>query len=349
MNAHHVPVIDGHNDLPWEARVHRGYSVEGIDQELPQTLQTDIPKLRRGHYAAQFWSAWVDSELQGGDAVIATIEQIDFIHRLVARYPETFAWAPTGSAMRAAVERGRIGSVIGIEGGHQIAANLAVLRQYARLGVRYMTLTWNRSTEFADAAVGEKLWHGLNDLGREVVAEMNAIGMLVDLSHVSAETMRDALAVSTRPVIFSHSSCFAINPHPRNVPEDVQHMLADNGGVQMITFVPSFVSSEYWEWARAGRTGEPPEVTVSDVADHVEQAREVMGVDHIGVGGDFDGSARMPRGLANAGEYPQLFDELRRRGWSTADLEKLGWQNILRVLEDSDGAYLNFIGHTVLR
>ena len=340
-----IPVLDGHNDLPWEARSERGYSVEGIDQELPQTLQTDIPKLRRGNYAGQFWSAWVHSDLQGGEAVVATLEQIDFIHRMISRYPETFAWAPTAALVRASRDSGKIGSLIGIEGGHQIAGNLAVLRQYARLGVRYMTLTWNRSTEFADAAVGERLWHGLNDLGREVVAEMNRIGMLVDLSHVSAETMRDALMVSAKPVMFSHSSSFAINPHPRNVPEDVQRMLVGNGGVQMITFVPSFISHDFWQWEVNGRQGEAPQVTVSDVADHVEQARDVMGVDHIGVGGDFDGTSQMPDGIAHVGEYQNLFEELSHRGWSQEDLQKLGWLNALRVLEDSDPDWLAFMKH----
>lgn len=233
-----IPVFDGHNDLPWESRDNRHYSVEGIDQELPQTLHTDIPKLRRGGYLAQYWSAYVHSDYAGGDAVIATLEQIDFVHRMCARYPETFKLATTADDVRAAQDEGRIASLIGIEGGHQIANNMAVLREYARLGVRYMTLTWNNTNEFADAAVGEHKWHGLNDRGREIVAEMNHIGMIVDLSHVSADTMRDALAASKLPVMFSHSSCFSVNPHPRNVPEDVQRMLADNDGVQMITAVP---------------------------------------------------------------------------------------------------------------
>lgn len=215
-----IPVFDGHNDLPWESRDNRHYSVEGIDQELPQTLHTDIPKLRRGGYLAQYWSAYVHSDYAGGDAVIATLEQIDFVHRMCARYPETFKLATTADDVRAAQDEGRIASLIGIEGGHQIANNMAVLREYARLGVRYMTLTWNNTNEFADAAVGEHKWHGLNDRGREIVAEMNHIGMIVDLSHVSADTMRDALAASKLPVMFSHSSCFSVNPHPRNVPED---------------------------------------------------------------------------------------------------------------------------------
>lgn len=254
-----IPVFDGHNDLPWESRDNRHYSVEGIDQELPQTLHTDIPKLRRGGYLAQYWSAYVHSDYAGGDAVIATLEQIDFVHRMCARYPETFKLATTADDVRAAQDEGRIASLIGIEGGHQIANNMAVLREYARLGVRYMTLTWNNTNEFADAAVGEHKWHGLNDRGREIVAEMNRIGMIVDLSHVSADTMRDALAASKLPVMFSHSSCFSVNPHPRNVPEDVQRMLADNDGVQMITAVPGFVSAAVHEWVAAGEQGPPPQ------------------------------------------------------------------------------------------
>ena len=279
-----IPVFDGHNDLPWESRDNRHYSVEGIDQELPQTLHTDIPKLRRGGYLAQYWSAYVHSDYAGGDAVIATLEQIDFVHRMCARYPETFKLATTADDVRAAQDEGRIASLIGIEGGHQIANNMAVLREYARLGVRYMTLTWNNTNEFADAAVGEHKWHGLNDRGREIVAEMNHIGMIVDLSHVSADTMRDALAASKLPVMFSHSSCFSVNPHPRNVPEDVQRMLAD-----------------------------------------------------------YDGTGAMPTGMEDVGKYQNLFEELRSRGWSEDDLNKLGWRNALRVLEANDGAYKAFM------
>ena len=338
-----VPVFDGHNDLPWEARVNRGYSVEGIDQELPQTLHTDIPKLRRGGYLAQYWSGYVDADHLGADAVVATLEQIDFVHRMCARYPETFKCATTADDVRAAQTEGRIASLIGIEGGHQIANDLAVLREYARLGVRYMTLTWNNTNEFADAAVGEHKWGGLNDRGREVVAEMNRIGMIPDISHVSADTMRAALAASDKPIMFSHTSCFAINPHPRNAPDDVLEKLAANDGVIMITSVPGFVSEARAQWWRDGGKGEAPEVTVAMVADHVEHAREVAGVDHIGVGGDFDGTDVMPVGLEDVGLYQNLFDELRDRGWSEADLDKLGYQNALRVLEANDDAYKAFM------
>ncbi|MCH4209351.1 dipeptidase [Bifidobacterium sp.] len=343
MNEVIIPVIDGHNDLPWESRANRGYSVEGIDQELEQTLHTDIPKLRRGGYLAQFWSAYVHSDFEGGDAVIATLEQIDFIHRMCARYPGSFKLATSAKDVLAARDEGRIASLIGIEGGHQIANNMAVLREYARLGVRYMTMTWNNTNEFADASVGEHKWHGLNDRGREIVAEMNRIGMIVDLAHVSPDTMRDALEASQLPVMFSHSSCFSVNPHPRNVPEDVQHMLAENGGVQMITAVPGFVSAELHDWYENGEHGPRPAVTVGMVADHIEAAREAMGVDYVGVGGDFDGTDAMPEGLSDVGEYQNLFAELRSRGWSEEDLNKLGWKNALRVLKANDGAYRAFM------
>lgn len=338
-----IPVFDGHNDLPWECRVNRGYRVDDIGQESEMTLHTDIPKLRRGGYLAQFWSAWVDAEFKGADAVVATLEQIDCIQRMCARYPQDFRFATAADDVRAAARDGRIASLIGIEGGHQIADNLAVLRQYARLGVRYMTLTWNNTNEFADAAVGECRWHGINDRGREIIHEMNRIGMIVDLSHVSADTMRDALDVTEQPVMFSHSSCFAVNPHPRNVPDDVLERVSDNDGVVMITSVPVFVSDTRRRWHDQGEQGETPEVTVRMVADHVEHARDVAGIDHIGVGGDFDGTDVMPSGLSNVGEYQNLFDELHSRGWNEDELNKLGWRNVLRVLEANDVAYRGFM------
>ncbi|MFR0574405.1 dipeptidase [Bifidobacterium boum] len=338
-----IPVFDGHNDLPWECRVDRGYSVEDIGQETCKTLHTDIPKLRRGGYLAQYWSAWVDADFIGADAVVASLEQIDCIYRMCDRYPQTFRFSTTAADVREAMREGRIASLIGIEGGHQIANNLAVLREYARLGVRYMTLTWNNTNEFADAAVGECRWHGINDRGKEIIHEMNRIGMMVDLSHVSADTMRDALDATDKPVIFSHSSCFAVNPHPRNVPDDVLERIPENGGVVMITAVPVFVSDARRRWHENGEQGEPPKVTVQMVADHIEHARDIAGVDHVGVGGDFDGTDVMPYGLGNVGEYQNLFNELRSRGWSEEDLNKLGWRNALRVLEVNDEAYQEFM------
>lgn len=332
-----ILVIDGHNDLAWTCRTDRGYSVDGIDRESKQTVHTDIPKARRGGLGGQFWSVWVDTAVPAEDQVLATLEQIDFVYRMVARYPDALAIARTADDVERAFAGGRIASLMGIEGSHQLGGSLAALRVYSRLGVRYMTLTWNSSTEFADANIGEVLHEGLSDRGRELVAEMNRIGMLVDLSHVSPATMHDALDATTVPVIFSHSSCHAVNPHPRNVPDDVMTRLATNGGVQMITFVPQFVSHDFWEWEKAGAEGTPPPVTLNDVVTHVEHARETMGVDHVGIGADYDGfSEPAPSGLEDVSGYPRLLEALRDRNWSDDDLSKLAHRNILRVLRDSD-------------
>jgi len=341
-----IPVIDGHNDLPWACRTHRDYSVGGLDDEADAArtpLQTDIPKLRRGGMLAQFWSVWVHTDVEGSDAIQATLEQIDFVQRMVAAYPGTFALATTADDIDRASDTGRIASLLGIEGGNQVNNSLASLRTFARLGVRYMTITWNSTTEWADAAMDTPQHDGLSDRGREVIAEMNRIGMMVDLSHVAAATMRDALDASAMPVIFSHSSCFALNPHPRNVPDVILSQLAANGGVQMLTFVPAFISADYRAWEDAGETGEKPVVTVRDVADHVEHARSIAGIDHIGLGGDYDGCPDMPVGLKTVADYPNLFAELRSRGWSERDLAKLGFANILRVLRAHDTAYRAFV------
>jgi membrane dipeptidase len=339
-------VIDGHNDLAWACREHRDYSVLGLDCEQDSArsaLQTDIPKLHRGGVQGQFWSVWVHTDLEGTDSVQATLEQIDFIHRLIAAYPDDFERALTADDVEHAREGGKIASLLGVEGGNQMNNSLAVLREYARLGVRYMTLTWNSSTDWADAAVGDVTHNGINERGRGVIAEMNRIGMMVDLSHVSAATMQDSLDATTLPLLFSHSSCFALNPHPRNVPDAILIQLAANDGVQMITFVPAFISADYRGWEDGGSIGDKPVVTVAHVADHVEHARNVAGIDHIGLGGDFDGCADMPVGLANVSDYPNLFAELVRRGWSDADLAKLGHENVLRVLRANDAAYRAFI------
>ncbi|TFD46213.1 membrane dipeptidase [Cryobacterium frigoriphilum] len=341
-----IPVIDGHNDLAWACRDKREYSVAGLDSEPDSALsllQTDIPKLRRGGVQGQFWSVWVHTDLEGADSVQATLEQIDFVHRMVEAYPGDLQWAVTATDVDRAQETGHVASLLGVEGGNQMNNSLAVLREFARAGVRYMTLTWNSSTEWADAAVGEVLYDGINDRGREVIAEMNRIGMIVDLSHVSAATMSDALDASVLPLIFSHSSCFALNPHPRNAPDEILARLAQNGGVQMITFVPSFISADFRSWQDAGSNGEAPIVTVSHVADHVEHARRVAGIDHIGIGGDFDGSPEMPLGLETVADYPNLFAELASRGWQREDLLKLGYQNVLRVLRANDANYRRFL------
>ncbi len=338
-----VGIFDGHNDMVWERREKHAYSFDGLDQETPGTYETDIPKLHRGGVCAQFWSVWVDSALKGADAVTATLEQIDGVRRFVAQFPDDLRFARTADDVRAAWDAGRIASLIGAEGGHQIDDSLAVLRMYALLGVRYLTLTWNEHTSWADCAVLPPVHGGLTDFGRQVIAEMNRIGMLVDLSHVSPGTMSDALDITTAPVLFSHSSALAIGHHVRDIPDEIFARVADNDGVAMTTFVTSFLSEPYHDWLEAGRVGPKPIVTASDVADHVEHAREIAGVDHIGLGGDYDGTDHLPAGMQDVSGYPLLIDELRSRGWSEADLDKLGHLNVLRVLEASDAAYRDFL------
>jgi membrane dipeptidase len=313
LDASPFPVIDGHNDLPWERRETHGSGVEGIDVET-DSLHTDLPKLRAGGVVGQFWSVFVPVEEP--DPVRTTLQQIDLAHRMVERYPDDLALARTADEVRAAIASGRIASLLGAEGGHSIGDDLAVLRDLARLGVRYMTLTHNEDTPWAGSATGARAHGGLTDRGRELVAEMERIGMLVDLSHTAPATMRDTL--------------------PRNVPDDVLARLADNGGVVMVTFVPKFVSRAWADWEEGGSVGEPPLVTVSDVADHVEHARAVAGAAHVGLGGDYDGTPVLPPDLRDVSRYPVLADELRRRGWGDADLRALAGGNVLRVLEATD-------------
>lgn len=332
------PIIDGHNDLAWAAREDTTdrYSVEGLDASHPHgRFQTDLPRLRAGGVGAQFWSVYSSSTLPGPEAVVATLEQIDFVHRLVARYPDDLALAWSADDVRAAWRSGRIASLLGAEGGQSIGGSLAVLRELARLGVRYMTLTHNDNTDWADSATDEPVHGGLSDVGREIVREMNDVGMLVDLSHVSADTMRAALDETRAPVIFSHSSCRALCAHPRNVPDDVLRRLAVNGGVVMVAFVPPFLTDEYAQWLMAGREGPKPLVTIDDLVRHIEHARDVAGVDHIGLGGDYDGFDDFPVGLEDVSRYPLVLERLAERGWSAADLGKLTGGNLLRVLGDA--------------
>jgi membrane dipeptidase len=330
------PVIDGHNDLPWERRESHDSGVEGIDTEQG-TLHTDLPKLRAGGVVGQFWSVFVPSD--DPDPVRTTLQQIDTAHRIIARYPDDLTFVRTAAELRATVDAGRIASLLGAEGGHSIGDDLAVLRSFARLGVRYMTLTHNDDTTWADSATGARAHGGLTDRGREVVAEMERIGMLVDLSHTAPATMRDTLDVATQPVVFSHSSTVAVDDHPRNVPDDVLVRLAGNGGVIMVSFVPQFVSDEYRLWHDGGKEGEPPVVTLGQVADHIEHARAIAGVRHVGLGSDFDGVEHTPRGLSGVDNYPDLLAELAHRGWSAADLAALAGGNALRVLRATDRAY----------
>ncbi|KAA1425463.1 membrane dipeptidase [Mumia zhuanghuii] len=327
-------VFDGHNDLAWECRAEAQYSTDGLGPTSPHgRFHTDIPRLRRGGVGAQFWSVFVPTSIKGADAVTATLEQIDFVHRLVAAYPDDLRLARTGADVRAAWADGAIASLLGAEGGHSIDDSLAVLRMYARLGVAYMTLTHNDNTAWADSATDEPVHGGLTDVGRDVVREMNRLGMLVDLSHVSPATMHDALDTTTAPVVFSHSSCRAVADHPRNVPDDVLGRVRENGGVVMVAFVPSFLSEEWARWRHAGSVGPEPVVSVDDVVAHVEHAREVMGVEHVGLGGDYDGFVRFPQGLEDVATYPRILEALAARGWTADELAALAGGNVLRVLD----------------
>ncbi|MFC9460169.1 dipeptidase [Streptomyces sp. NPDC056983] len=354
------PVVDGHNDLPWALREQVAYDIDARDIAVDQSahLHTDLARLRAGGVGAQFWSVYVRSDMAGDVAVSATLEQIDCVQQLIERYPADLRRALTAADMEAARAEGRIASLMGAEGGHSIGNSLATLRALHTLGVRYMTLTHNDNIAWADSATDEPGVGGLSPFGHEVVREMNRSGMLVDLSHVAATTMRAALDTSVAPVIFSHSSSRAVCDHPRNIPDDVLERLPANGGVAMATFVPKFVLQAAVDWTaaaddnlrahgfhhldtsaqamklhRAFEEAHPrPVATVSTVADHLDHMREVAGVDHIGIGGDYDGTAFLPDGLGDVSGYPNLIAELVDRGWSDADLAKLTWQNAVRVL-----------------
>jgi len=356
-----VPVVDGHNDLPWAMRELCDYDLAQADLAGGEPrLCTDLPRLRAGGVAAEFWSVFVPCSLAGESAVTATLEQVDFVRRLVAAFPDDLELCVTADAVEDAVRRGRIASLMGMEGGHSIDSSLGTLRMMHELGVRYMTLTHNENVPWADSATDDPVLGGLSDFGRDVVREMNRIGMFVDLSHVSADVMRDALDVATAPVIFSHSSAYEVCKHPRNVPDDVLVRLAGNGGVCMVTFVPPFVDQGHADWffdtldvvrergldprrfedvdpvLRERLSVAPPLPGVGVVADHVEHVREVAGLDHIGIGGDFDGSVTFPEGLDDVSGYPRLFDELRSRGWSDDELRRLGRDNVLRAMHDME-------------
>ncbi|MFI2379648.1 dipeptidase [Streptomyces sp. NPDC018964] len=352
------PVVDGHNDLPWALREQVRYDLGARDIADDQSahLHTDLPRLRAGGVGAQFWSVYVRADQP--DPVPATLEQIDCVRQLLDRHPRELAPALTAADMEAARSQGRIASLMGAEGGHSIADSLGTLRGLYGLGVRYLTLTHNFNVAWADSATDEPAVGGLSAFGREVVREMNRLGMLVDLSHVAATTMRDALDATSAPVIFSHSSARAVCDHPRNIPDDVLERLPANGGVAMVTFVPKFVLQAAVDWTaaadenmrahgfhhldttaegmkvhRAFEESHPrPVATVSTVADHLDHMREVAGVDHLGIGGDYDGTAFTPDGLNDVSGYPNLIAELLDRGWSKADLAKLTWKNAVRVL-----------------
>ncbi|MDX1643982.1 MAG: dipeptidase [Thermoanaerobaculia bacterium] len=353
-----TPLVDTHNDLPWVIREKLDGDVEGYDISVRARWDTDIPRLREGGVGVQFWSVYVPSSLEPFEAMRAQLEQIDIARRMIATY-EDLGWAESVADIARELEAGRIASLLGIEGGHTIGNSLGALRAYYDLGVRYMTLTHFNSNDWADSATGEKRHGGLSEFGREVVREMNRLGMMVDLSHVSAEAMADALDTSEAPVIFSHSSARALTAHVRNVPDEILERLADNGGVVMVTFIPSFVSEEvrHWEgdlmpklaeastdeeWRRiveahVAEKGPAPRATISAVADHVEHVARVAGIEHVGIGGDYYGAeseSELVEGLEDVSKYPYLFAELVERGWSEDDLRKLAAENVLRVLAE---------------
>lgn len=360
-----VPLVDGHNDLPWSLRTAVGYDLDRMDiRQAQPTLQTDIARLREGRVGAQFWSVYVPARFDGRGAVTATLEQIDNVHTLVRRYPDVFELALTAADVERVFRAGRIASLIGMEGGHAIDASLATLRMFHRLGARYMTLTHSANVSWADSATDTEVLGGLSPFGESVVREMNWLGMLVDLSHVSPATMRHALRVSEAPVIFSHSSARALCDVPRNVPDDVLALLPKNGGVVMVTFVPGFLSPEVAAWEarfeeaqrgwRERFKDEPaamdaeeqrwraanarPRATLAQVADHIDHVRKVAGIDHVGIGSDFDGIEVGPSGLEDVSKFPALTAELIRRGYADADVKKVLGENLLRVMRAAEDA-----------
>jgi membrane dipeptidase len=356
------PVIDGHNDLPWAIRENpmAPRDVAAYDLRLRTKGATDLERLRQGHVGGQFWSVYVPADLDGGFAR-TQLEQIDIARRVIARYPERLVLATSADEVERALRAGKVASLLGMEGGQAIENSLGALRAFYALGARYMTLTHSKTLDWADSATDAPRHGGLTRFGEEVVREMNRLGMLVDLSHVSEETMDDALRVSQAPVIFSHSSARALCSHPRNVPDAVLARLQQNGGIVMVTFVSAFVSEEFskaseplWreyeqrtkgvadavERERIGReiAGRMPaiEVTIAQVADHVDHVRRLAGADHVGLGGDYDGNDTWPKGLEDVSSYPRLFAELVRRGWSEKDLGKLANGNLLRVMREAE-------------
>jgi membrane dipeptidase len=362
-----VPLIDGHNDVPWQYRTRADNHLDRIDfndtRSLEPPMHTDLVRLRASGIGGQFWSVYIPTDLAGPGAARAVLEQIDTVHRLASRYPDALEMAYTAEDVVRIHRAGRVASLVGMEGGHAIENSLAVLRQLHRAGARYMTLTHSSNIDWADSATDDPRHGGLTAFGREVVREMNRLGMLVDLSHVSPDTMHDALDVAVSPVIFSHSSARAVTDHPRNVPDDVLQRLVQNGGVVMVTFVPDFIDDAVRSEGKA-RTAErerlralyfddearidlelrgfdarrPPvaRASLADVADHIEHVRRVAGVDHVGIGSDFDGITSVPQGLEDVSRFPHLIAELLDRGWSRGDVAKLCGANLLRVLRANE-------------
>jgi membrane dipeptidase len=361
-----TPLIDGHNDIAEQLSENYKRHIDGLasgtDQRQPHPLMTDMARLRQGRVGGQFWSVYINGALTGDAAIRETIEQIDLVRRMIEAYPSDLELARTADDVVRIHKAGKVASMLGVEGGRQIGGSLAALRQYYNLGARYITLTHNQTTEWADSATDDPKYDGLSPFGVIVVHEMNRIGMLVDLSHVSPATMKDAIAASKAPVIFSHSSARALVDHPRNVPDDVLALLPANGGVVMVNFVPDFISDAVWHWGAEKNAEEArlkafhrnstaevkagvaawvaahprPAVTVTAVADMIDHVAKVAGHDHVGIGGDLDGIDSTVDGLSGVQDYPNLFAELIRRGWSDQDLAKLAGGNVLRVLRQAE-------------
>jgi membrane dipeptidase len=358
-----APLIDGHNDYPWALRETAARDLDKLDITRPQpSIMTDIARLRAGGVGGQFWSVYVPSDYAGQTAVTATLEQIDIVHRMMRKYPDVFELALTADDVERIFKKGKIASLIGMEGGHSIDNSLAALRMFHRLGARYMTLTHSRNTPWADSGTDTAAAGGLTPFGEQVVREMNWLGMLVDLSHTSPETMEDAIRVSEAPVIFSHSSARTVNDVPRNVPDTVLQLMPKNGGVVMVTFVPGFLSPKVTAWS-ATQTAEQnrlkqqhpndenavksgleawlkanpaPRASIADAADHIDHIKTVAGIDHIGLGGDFDGITSVPEGLEDVSKYPALTAELLRRGYSDGEIKKINGLNVLRVMRAAE-------------
>jgi len=365
-----VPVIDGHNDYPWEVRQKAEFDLAKLDMRQRQpSIMTDFERLASGGVGGQFWSVYVPSPAPGTDpaaSVTMTLEQIDVVHRMVARYPEKLVLALTADDIERAEKQGKIASLIGMEGGHSINSSLATLRMMHRLGARYMTLTHSLNVPWADSATDAPKLDGLSPFGEDVVREMNRLGMLVDLSHTSPATMADALRVSTAPVVFSHSSARALTDVPRNVPDEILRQMPKNGGVVMVTFVPGFVSQQVADYnvretaertrltaeskgntaavtsgVEAWRAKNPsPRASLLQVADHIDHIKKTAGIDHVGLGGDFDGITSVVVGLEDVSTYPALLAELIRRGYTDEDIKKIASRNILRVMRGAEAVAL---------
>ena len=363
-----TPLIDGHNDLPWALRQGFGNDPYRVDLatnlDASTELHTDIPRLRAGGVGAQFWSVYVPASLEPVEAAKATFEQIDTVKRIAAAYPSVFEIATTADDISRIHKAGRIASLIGMEGGYSIDDSLGLLREFYDSGARYMTLTHSKTTSWADSATDAPKWGGLSPFGEQVVKEMNRIGMMVDISHVSEDTMTDAIRISTAPVIFSHSSARAVTGHPRNVPDAVLRLMPANGGIVMVTFVPGFISEPVrtWNAARAAEVSRlsalnpgnldavkagtdawaganpAPRATLDDVVAHIQHVRDVAGIDHVGLGGDFDGVDSLPEGVEGVDAYPRILAELMRRGWTEADIRKLAGENLLRTMRGVEAA-----------